>query len=1007
MGNATMDKQAGRKRTTRDSDQQKDAGEQWYSGTTVRRERLLREIGGKGAESGIVLVVAPEGFGKSTLLMQYGHAVEAERDRKGVMLVDGSDLDIQELLQHLDLSADALPWELRPLILVDGIGHLTRGEAGRLASALRALRNRGAEVVVACTPANRALVDELSDAGRIGAQSLTVQPSEYSEWVSVFSIAQTLDVYGLTEGIPCLVAALQAVTDRYGSEGPLEDGIIQLYGQVIDELRHDRDPIYRIVSMMVLMGSGAFGELSKSGLKIREETVARLRRDYPMFGMEQQEGGFSCLTTKVSALAKLRKKIAARKPGYAAQAARALVRSGRVDDAVALAQLVLNKDERLEIVVQYPLRFALAGHGAFVNSVLATAGLTISTGIESGALVAAYVSALTLGDYRLARSAAIELRRRSSAIAQELSDEDWACVRAVSEVWDSVSGIGLPDIPERPGARTSSTSAMLLRAHASQYAELVGRSGDISWKEQSKLLETPARPVEVDIPLLLLRCDRYLDDILHGRGIGAPAREELERLVETLVSRRLTPIAARVRMVVNLSRLFAGEPVVDERGFVDAGTTAVRESDLSTQLLCLAAEGWQGLVVGQAVNAQFRGQQVIKLSGDQQTFLISWANLLECVGHLRCTSRVKIREEAESLDLSEEGCDAARAWSVALHLSAARFDSELSAWYSLHKGAMLEKRFLPAARLAMTMLGNRADSMRRLLPRSAAVRSIQGVECAPVSETLFEVIPGGMLPETGQVLINLFGGFHIERNGHALTEGIWRRKKASVLAARLVLTLGTFVSRRTIIDELWPEAEYHRGRESLYVTLSALRSALGQRNGGPQYILTQGEGLALNGEYVYSDTKRFDGLAREVLLGSDAMPTQQVVETCLKIEQLYRGPLYIPDSGSPAFFTNARRAYQTRFIDCMVRGIDAAIELENLSSAAWLVEAALRQAPTREDVIRRAMTVFDLNGRRREVVELYNSHLHYLERELNTLPEEETREAYDRIINRAKRAVML
>lgn len=1006
MGNATTGKQMERKRTTRDSRQQMDAGEQWYSGTTVRRERLLREIGGKGAESGIVLLVAPEGFGKSTLLMQYGHAAEAERNRKGVLLIDGSDFDIQELLQHLDLSSDALSWELRPLILVDGIAHLTRQEAGRLSAALRALRNRGAEVVVACTPANRALVDELSDVAHIGAQSLTVQPSEYSEWVSVFSIAQTLDVYGLTEGIPCLVAGLQAVTDRYGSEGPLEDGIVQLYGQVIDELRHDRDPIYRIVCMMVLMGSGTFADLSKSGLKIREETVARLRRDYPMFEMEQQEGGFSCLTTKASALAKLRKKIAARKPGYAAQAARALVRGGRVDDAVALAQLVLNKDERLEIVVQFPLQFALAGHGAFVNSALAAAGLTISTGIESGALVAAYVSALTLGDYRLARQAAIELRRRSSAIAQQLSDEDWACVRAVSEVWDSVPGIGLPDIPERPAARAS-TAAVLLRAHAGLYAELIGRSGTVSWKESSKLLETPARPVEVDIPLLLLQCDRYLDDILHGRGIGTPAREGLEHLVETLVSRRLTPIASRVRMVVNLSRLFAGEPVVDERGFVDAGTTAVRESDLSTQLLCLAAEGWQGLVVGQAVNAQFRGQQVIKLSGDQQTFLISWANLLECVGHLRCTSRVKIREEAESLDLSEEGCDAARAWSVALHLSAARFDSELSAWYSLHKGAMLEKRFLPVARLAMTMLGNRADSMRRLLPRNAAVRSIQGVECAPVSETLFEVIPGGMLPETGQVLINLFGGFHIERNGHALTEGIWRRKKASVLAARLVLTLGTFVNRRTIIDELWPEAEYSRGRESLYVTLSALRSALGQRNGGPQYILTQGDGLALNGEFVYSDTKRFDGLAREVLLGSDTMPTQQVVETCLKIEQLYRGPLFIPDSGSPAFFTGARRAYQTRFIDCMVRGIDAAIELENLSSATWLVEAALRQAPTREDVIRRAMTVFDLSGRRREVVELYNSHLHYLERELNTLPEEETREAYDRIINRAKRAVML
>ena len=53
------------------------------------------------------------------------------------------------------------------------------------------------------------------------------------------------------------------------------------------------------------------------------------------------------------------------------------------------------------------------------------------------------------------------------------------------------------------------------------------------------------------------------------------------------------------------------------------------------------------------------------------------------------------------------------------------------------------------------------------------------------------------------------------------------------------------------------------------------------------------------------------------------------------------------------------------------------------------------------------MAVFDLCGRRREVVELYNSHLHYLQHEAHALPEEETRIAYEQIISRSKAPVML
>lgn len=96
-----------------------------------------------------------------------------------------------------------------------------------------------------------------------------------------------------------------------------------------------------------------------------------------------------------------------------------------------------------------------------------------------------------------------------------------------------------------------------------------------------------------------------------------------------------------------------------------------------------------------------------------------------------------------------------------------------------------------------------------------------------------------------------------------------------------------------------------------------------------------------------------------------------------------------------------------KFADCMVRGIEAALEMDDLPSASWLVEAALRQAPLREDVIRCAMRIYDKTGRRREIVELYNSHLHLLEQELGSIPEEETRMTYESIIGRSGMQTML
>lgn len=978
------------------------------SGLVVRRSQLVSQIMLDAAEHGVVLFSAPEGFGKTAVLLQCVSAAQTDDAHGEAHLIDAGRLSVEQLVERLDVFARTERTAPCPLVAVDDVPKTDRAGAEALAACFSALVARGCELLVACMPTNRALIAALPHARHVVASDLAVQPREYSEWARLYSISRSLDVYDLTCGIPSLVTMLQFATDHTSGGEMLEQAVGDLDHRALAELRRERDTLYRPACLMLLLGDGTIDDFERCGVKMHRETMERLARDYPMFGLDTARRTFACLGRTGAVARRLRREIAQRRPEYASRAARVLMRAGRVDAAVELADLVLDEAGRLSLINQFPVQFALAGQAQFVQRSMAQGERMLTVDAETGVLVAAFASALTLGDLRMARTAASELRRRAEAVAAEVDAGTWECVCDLAEVWGTVTGIELPDArgaaPADGDASGIEDATRMLRTHVMVYRELVGGAGRPVWGAGERLARGGGANA-LDIPALLLAADRCLDRALHGEGVAAAELAQMDAAIKLLGERHLVPVAARIRLAAGIARLYGGEPLLDERSFADAGTMAVRESDLTTQLFCLAAEGWQALSLGQAINAHFRGQQVLKLAGPDHEFLRSWGTMLERTAYLRRASRVKIREEAEVIDLSQGSCSPAAAWGVALHLAAARFDSELSAWCSRHKEVMLENRFLPTARHALGLLGSRAEALRHLMPREA-VQPAPDTRPVP-SEKVFEVIDGGRPLETGEVIINLFGGFHVERNGHVLTDALWRRKKAGVLAAHLALAMGSFVSRRTIVDELWPDADYAHGRESLYVTLSSLRAAMKQGEGGPQYVLTQGDGVALNSEYVYSDVRQFDTLARSVLLAGEGVSAQQVIEICLKIEQLYRGPLYVPDSGDPTFFIEMRRTFLTKFVDCMVTGVDMALQIENSSCASWLIDAALKQAPTREDVIRRAMTVYDLCGRRREIVELYNGHLHYLQRELEDYPEEETREVYDRIINRQRRVAML
>ncbi len=974
----------------------------------VHRTKIVQDIVRKAFETGIVMICAPHGFGKTALLIQYVDEVLSDPARGSARVIDATDACADELVAQLHVLDEGFSHARRPGLAIDNLPPLEGEDAERVAGCIREMRDAGTEFVIACTPAAQSFVAKLGDSSKLHAEHLKVRPREYAEWARVLAISPAVDVYGLTQGIPALVAALQgASSDLSGGIAPLKAHIVDMCHAMLSETRAMNKDQFKLAATMLLMGDGSLTDLERAGVSVGVDTMRRLVHGYPVFGYDASTQSFQCLGADIDARIQIARVVAAEDQSLVRRAVRILLTRGSVDRAVSLLTTCCDVRDAYRAIARYPLQFALKGHASYVCEVAARfKELEPREAIDWNVALASYASAFTSGNIKQARALRNELMLCAAEAAEVVAQDDWNLARVLASVWHGVRDVALPPYPNaRDCCDISASDCSALELHLQSASALIERGEWDGRLERFCEKRPPARADNaVDIPRLLLDCDAMLAEVITGSLGHLDERDSgLARSEHVLRERRLEPVLSYVRLVRAARRLFAGASVVDERAFTDASSMAIRMSDLSMQLFGTAMLGWQELIQGQPVNALFRAEQVEKLADEGQSCILEIALLLEWSARICNSSRVSIRDTARSIDLMQGAVSPACAWAYALCLSAAHSDAELAAWYSLHKRAILDPSIRLLGRLAISCLGNRADSLCRVLPHRMLPYYLMGDGGERHADILFQADKFDEDDEVGQVSFRLFGGFSVSRNGYALTSTLWRRKKAGVLAARLALVPGSFVSRRTLTEEVWPNADYQHARESLYSALSVLRRAMGQTKDGLQYVLVQGDGVALNTDYVTSDVKRFNELAREVLVGHMRMSAPQIVETCLKIEELYTDPLYVPDRGAPTFFVRMRRLLQSKFIDCMMRGIETAIEEEDLASALWMIEAALRNDSTREDVVRAAMRVYDLAGRRHEVLDVYSAHLTTLEHEARGYPEQETQQLYEEIIGRYRR----
>lgn len=971
------------------------------SSYTVRRDRLMNELIAKGRKAGIVVLYAPDGFGKTSVLLQYAQEVKNDPTRGSVRIIEADRAIGREVFMQLEVVTEELKDKPHSLIAIDNVPNLSQSETEELIDRIRSLRAMGVGVFMSCRPSNRQLIHGLGDSIKVNAQMLKVHAYEYSAWASAFSISTSLDFYQLTQGVPELVSAMQSGLYGQGDVAQmLENEIVNIYGAALVDLASlENNALFSVACLMVLMGEGNISELEACGVRLSAIDQSYLVRDYPIFGVDPADRSFTCLGTEDNARLRLRKLVAEIRPELVVRAARILIKAGRCDTAMDLADAFLDRSAVLELAGQYGVDLALTGHGGDVCR--AALGKTEADGRASeptpDEALGIYLAAVSVSNTKLARYMASIIEHAGEQAICELNPVSWKVAHAFTAACYGDSGLGLPTGHAALESEASCAALDMLSAHIEIKHGLTERAkgGEIL----EGLKTDKAYDCELDIAGTFVRADRMLTELFDGSYAGTDERDdEMALTLEALEAHGIRALAIWVRMVLSARRLLAGMPVTDEQAFNELDRFAVRVRDNQVQLFGLILEGWQSLAEGRPVNAKFRAVQVLRLAEESIGYIRDNALLLERAAYLRNTSMVSVREEAELLDLSRTQVGGAEAWMVALHLASAGRDSDLAAWMSMNRPGILDPSYRLFARLAMHCLGEPAARIRKKLPVRELSRYSLRDDFEGEGERLFQAGDAEGVDVIGHIEIRMFGAFRAERDGFPITDKMWRRKKAATLAERLALGMDALVDRETLAMELWPHAEFNSARNNLYSTISRLRSALGPTPDGKSCVLIQNECIGLNGDYVKTDVRLFDQISREVLGNRTGARGPHLIELCLKIEQLYAGPLYVPNGCNPTYFLRMRRIMESKYIDCMIRGANAALEENDLQSAVWLVESGLRQETAREDMVRCAMRVYGAAGRRRDIVELYSGHMHHLREQVNGVPEPETRRLYERLV---------
>ncbi|MCE5191188.1 MAG: hypothetical protein LLG08_05445 [Actinomycetia bacterium] len=248
--------------------------------------------------------------------------------------------------------------------------------------------------------------------------------------------------------------------------------------------------------------------------------------------------------------------------------------------------------------------------------------------------------------------------------------------------------------------------------------------------------------------------------------------------------------------------------------------------------------------------------------------------------------------------------------------------------------------------------------------------------------------------------VRLFGGMEVVTPGGTITDKDWRKRKARLLFALLVLRRGQDTPREQLFEHFWPEMDEDRAKSNFYVTWSIMKRALcaGAKDNGPcPYVEHIGGVCRIVPAVVSSDYAEFKDSLATMRKADRAGDIDLALAAAERIAQQYRGEL-LPGELYDDWLSPIRDRCRHDYGDAMLRASQLCFSAGDTEKALHLARAGLSQDPWREDLYQAALRYLIGSGQRSGAIETYMACKSKLGEDLGLDPSTETQRLYDQIL---------
>ena len=251
------------------------------------------------------------------------------------------------------------------------------------------------------------------------------------------------------------------------------------------------------------------------------------------------------------------------------------------------------------------------------------------------------------------------------------------------------------------------------------------------------------------------------------------------------------------------------------------------------------------------------------------------------------------------------------------------------------------------------------------------------------------------------IRIQSFGAFKMWRGDEPIADAEWPRVQPKLLLKAIIARGALRVPREKLIEDLWPDSDFHAGEKNFKVTLHRLRKALEpglNKAYGSSYVHFKENQVSLDNRLLKSDVGRFLRFTKRGVEQESRQDMKAAVQHFTRALDLYAGDFLADDPYLP-FTEFPRIELRNTYIDVLLRLAALYEKRGKAKTAIKFYRRVMKAEPCMEEACQKLLCLFDSCGMRTVAVETYHAFAETLEKHLQCEPDQVTQAIYRKIAN--------